>query len=125
MSSWQVASIKNHKDIFRWLVEAGAESHAPFLEIARIGAADTSTLASATLQRYTFLRSRAKKNCSNPSCSDVGRALLKCKGCNEARYCGKECQLAHWKVHRADCKRSKELKVDDEKGSPGRTLTHI
>lgn len=30
--------------------------------------------------------------------------LLKCKGCNIAKYCGKECQVADWKwEHKSEC----------------------
>jgi hypothetical protein len=37
---------------------------------------------------------------------------MKCTGCKQARYCAEECQLAHWKAHKADCKRwSAEAKV--------------
>lgn len=31
-------------------------------------------------------------------------ALLVCSGCAEARYCGPDCQRAHWKAHKAACK---------------------
>jgi len=36
-------------------------------------------------------------------------ALMKCKGCNIAHYCKKECQAAHWQlVHKEACKRFKK-----------------
>ncbi len=31
--------------------------------------------------------------------------LSKCSRCNVAKYCGRDCQLAHWKAgHKAECK---------------------
>lgn len=32
------------------------------------------------------------------------KAPLKCGNCGTARYCSKECQRAHWKIHKAFCK---------------------
>ncbi|KAH8593394.1 hypothetical protein B0O99DRAFT_515819 [Bisporella sp. PMI_857] len=31
-------------------------------------------------------------------------ALKACKGCFLIQYCSKECQIAHWKLHKIDCK---------------------
>ncbi len=49
--------------------------------------------------------------CGNPRCSnfggecEAGLALKKCGGCQAVRYCGAECQRAHWREgHRAECK---------------------
>jgi hypothetical protein len=41
--------------------------------------------------------------CSSPGCSGAG--LLRCTACEQARYCGQQCQRAHWKAHKTDCKR--------------------
>jgi hypothetical protein len=47
--------------------------------------------------------------CNNPLCSNVAgpsEALLvqgktsRCSGCRAARYCGKACQVSHWKQHK-------------------------
>jgi hypothetical protein len=35
----------------------------------------------------------------------VGVKLLKCAGCRTTLYCSLECQKAHWKTHKPDCKR--------------------
>jgi hypothetical protein len=38
--------------------------------------------------------------------------IKRCPACKQARYCGEPCQYAHWKAHKANCKRwSAELKV--------------
>jgi hypothetical protein len=51
--------------------------------------------------------------CNNPGCSNLAKAVeqsivsgkgCKCSGCQVARYCGKACQLAHWKQHKPVCK---------------------
>jgi hypothetical protein len=50
--------------------------------------------------------------CSNPECGGIGPK--RCSRCKQVRYCGRECQLAHWKAHKADCKRwSAELTAAD------------
>ncbi len=33
-----------------------------------------------------------------------GGKLRECTGCRSVRYCGRECQLKHWPVHKAPCK---------------------
>ena len=49
--------------------------------------------------------------CSNPSCanmegeSEVGLANKICTRCRVVYYCSKECQVAHWEVHKDQCKR--------------------
>ncbi|KAK0209659.1 hypothetical protein IW262DRAFT_1416458 [Armillaria fumosa] len=30
--------------------------------------------------------------------------MLTCSGCSLVRYCSKDCQFAHWKLHKKDCK---------------------
>ena len=38
------------------------------------------------------------------SCGVSKRNLKTCKGCGNAKYCGKECQTKHWKIHKEECK---------------------
>jgi hypothetical protein len=48
--------------------------------------------------------------CSNPTCNGAG--LLRCTACQQTRYCGQQCQRAHWTAHKVDCKRQRaELKA--------------
>eukprot|EP00878_Enallax_costatus_P025673 GHUV01027492.1.p1 GENE.GHUV01027492.1~~GHUV01027492.1.p1 ORF type:complete len:406 (+),score=160.74 GHUV01027492.1:634-1851(+) len=47
--------------------------------------------------------------CNNPGCMNedgCSEAELgsRCKGCMSARYCGRECQKEHWKLHKVVCK---------------------
>ena len=37
-------------------------------------------------------------NCTNKTCK------LVCSRCNKQKYCNKECQIAHWKIHKNYCK---------------------
>ena len=55
--------------------------------------------------------------CNNPGCGNLGGfsevQLVKgtssrCSGCRAARYCGRSCQVAHWKEHKGMCKKVKE-----------------
>jgi hypothetical protein len=62
----------------------------------------------ASAEQTAYLE--AKTHCSNPGCSGAG--IKRCPACKQARYCGEPCQYAHWKAHKADCKRwSAELKA--------------
>jgi hypothetical protein len=51
--------------------------------------------------------------CNNPACSSVSgpselqlvsSSRTKCSACRAARYCGPECQRAHWRQHKPVCK---------------------
>ncbi len=43
-----------------------------------------------------------------PPCDGCGRQARhsrRCGGCRAARYCSRECQRAHWPLHRESCRR--------------------
>ena len=40
--------------------------------------------------------------CGNPSCTK--ESTSRCTGCGVVAYCGRECQKAHWKVHKLQCR---------------------
>jgi hypothetical protein len=51
--------------------------------------------------------------CNNPTCSNISgpseAGLVKgssstCGGCRTARYCCRDCQTQHWKLHKSVCK---------------------
>lgn len=48
------------------------------------------------------------KKCYNCEILEIrfGKKLLYCKGCGDACYCSKECQINHWKIHDIYCKDS-------------------
>lgn len=40
------------------------------------------------------------------NCKQQCPSARKCGGCNTAFYCSKECQRAHWEVHKPSCPRA-------------------
>ena len=92
------AENKNDKMV-RCLIKHGANSQASTTD-GFSNAAYFSKYYGAPVVQTEYLE--AKAHCSNPSCSGAG--LKKCTGCKQVRYCGQECQLAHWKAHKKNCK---------------------
>jgi hypothetical protein len=96
------ASAMKHADVVKWLVKAGANTQASAaFDGSEFTAAAFSNSLGASAEQTAYLE--AKTHCSSPGCKGAG--LLKCTGCKQARYCGEACQLAHWKAHKADCRR--------------------
>ena len=52
----------------------------------------------------TELQSQSHEECAN--CKKAQPNLKKCGACRKVQYCGKECQRAHWKEHKSNCKES-------------------
>ena len=52
------------------------------------------------------LQQRLMDKCSNPNCANPSseKELSECAACRSARYCSRDCQLAHWNEHKATCK---------------------
>jgi ankyrin repeat protein len=92
------SSAGKHQSIAAYLIKKGANPQAS--DPAFGTAADVSRRFGASANQIAYLE--AKLYCSNPGCSGAG--IKKCTGCKKARYCGPECQLAHWQAHKADCK---------------------
>ena len=58
------------------------------------------------------VRETAKKQDGLLSCVACKKtSSQRCTGCYVARYCSKECQLAHWKEHKSECAKNKDLFV--------------
>jgi ankyrin repeat protein len=115
MTPLMTASVKKHAEIVKWLIKAGAETQAYVGN--NITAASISSHAGASAEQTAYLE--AKTHCSKPGCSGAG--IMKCTACKQARYCQEGCQLAHWKAHKADCKRWRmELDAGKSKGGGGK-----
>jgi ankyrin repeat protein len=96
-----MASNQKHTKASKLLIKYGADAQASSMFGT---AADVSKNAGAPASQMEYLN--AKAHCSNLDCSGAGHK--KCTGCKQARYCGQSCQLAHWKAHKAECKKCKE-----------------
>jgi len=50
-------------------------------------------------------QSAAFSLCNNPACEAMrlNECLKRCTRCRNAQYCSKECQIAHWKIHKKSC----------------------
>jgi ankyrin repeat protein len=93
-----VASSGKHDKVIRWLTKNGADTASS----SHFGtAAEISRIYGAPAEQTAYLE--AKAHCSNPGCDGTG--LRKCQGCKQVRYCGVECGLAHWSLHKSECKR--------------------
>ena len=59
--------------------------------------------------------------CSNPACvnfsgeSEVSTSNKACTGCKVVYYCSRECQVAHWKVHKTLCKQLQGRSEEEHK----------
>ena len=51
----------------------------------------------------TLINNDTKCAKCSKSALDLGRILLKCGRCKKVYYCNKECQKAHWKIHKPVC----------------------
>ena len=49
-------------------------------------------------------RPPAPRVCANPGCGATD-GLRRCGGCSAVRYCGEACSHAHWRAHKAECRR--------------------
>jgi ankyrin repeat protein len=99
------AAYMDHKKIVAFLIKHGADPKASAPAYGT--AANVSKICGASDEQTAYLE--AKTHCSNPGCSGIG--LKKCTGCKQARYCGKECQLAHWPTHKNKCKEAAKDKA--------------
>ena len=52
--------------------------------------------------------------CANPDCNTggvigAGQPVRKCANCLIVKYCSRECQEAHWPIHRFSCHLPEEM----------------
>jgi len=57
-------------------------------------------------------------NCNKTDDSN-GEKLLVCSRCKVVRYCGRDCQVQHWKEHKKECKSMSSLSASVTLGPPG------
>jgi ankyrin repeat protein len=100
VSPLMTAAYNEHGDVVAFLVKYGANVQvvAPSFGTA----AEVSRRAGAPAQQTQFLEDRS--HCARLGCDGAGKK--KCAGCLKVYYCTRECQLAHWQAHKAECRRS-------------------
>ena len=73
----------------------------------------------ASQEHLTQTELRKMSKCS--FCSQFSAVLKKCAHCHKVEYCGRECQLKHWPMHKSACKASDtnpENSTPTQNGSP-------
>jgi ankyrin repeat protein len=93
------AVAQEHRDVITSLLKNGANAQAHTTEFGT--AANYSKLHGAPTEQTAYLEART--HCAKSGCSGAG--LKKCAGCLEVFFCSKDCQVAAWPAHKADCKR--------------------
>jgi hypothetical protein len=95
-----LASSKKHEKIVRYLLKNGADAQASAYGLDGT-AANISKWYGASAEQTAYLEARTY--CAKSGCSGAG--LKKCANCREFFFCSKDCQVAAWPAHKADCKR--------------------
>ena len=57
-------------------------------------------------------------------CATSVERLKKCAGCLQRLYCSPECQVAHWEVHKPECKRMKAERRAAERAKAEAATNH-
>jgi hypothetical protein len=106
------------------LKEALSPANMNMVKAFELGVADKHTLVKFFKKRipctcldhtYKEVKSIPKMGlCCNVLCDQPGRSatrksMLKCTRCRQVNYCSRECQVAHWPVHKTFCDKYKDL----------------
>jgi ankyrin repeat protein len=95
-----IAARFEHADVVTFLIKYGANVQDS--ADAHGTAADISKEYAAPSKQTQYLEART--HCAMPGCDGIG--AKKCAGCLKVYYCTRECQLAHWPAHKAECRQS-------------------
>ena len=83
---------------------------------------DSVDSVTASLESSSLAPSLPSPNVQSDECAQCGfninsddsverRNLLRCSACKSTYYCNKECQEAHWEIHKAECSTIKTNKT--------------
>ena len=89
---------QGHKDLALLLVQRGA----PTLVGDMMGITPLCGAASGGIRAALVAEAAKGKRCA---VCGAGGKLKKCSGCHTVRYCGADCQRAHWPDHRRTCRK--------------------
>jgi hypothetical protein len=80
-----------------------AEKDGPINEKAGSSLARLQSAARLSNNNYDNRKSVGIKICHHCQKIETQVVLMKCQRCKSAYYCGKECQVADWKIHKRTC----------------------
>ena len=63
------------------------------------------------------LPSRLPRVCAAPGCGAI-HGLKRCGGCGMVRYCSEACSRAHWRAHKAECRRLQAERAAGDAAAP-------
>ena len=74
--------------------------------VAAVQARDAPQPSNSLLvaEPFTPQQCSPRRMCAAPGCGGT-RGLHRCGGCGAVWYCGPGCSRAHWREHRAECRR--------------------
>jgi ankyrin repeat protein len=101
-SALSVAVGNNHVDCVRALVEAGADI------TIRVDGESVEDFANKTgnsdeLRMVLLLPAKKRRRCEQCGTTTTGQKMMKCSACMTVYYCNRECQTAHWLLHKPVC----------------------
>ena len=78
-----------------------------YMALRPMGGMESETMR--IIKEHACRNSYTDNSCGN--CGGKG-AQKKCSRCGDIWYCNRDCQVAHWKVHKKDCKKQEKIKLD-------------
>ena len=73
----------------------------------------SNELSSMTIDTSSSSKKKKKNTCL--FCLKEVQGSQGCSRCGTARYCGRECQMKHWPVHKNSCRDSNDTEDNNEK----------
>jgi hypothetical protein len=104
-----IAALYKQEHVVAFLIKYGADVQ--FFSPRYGTATDVSKNSQAPAKQTEYLEARA--HCTKPECTGAG--VKKCAGCLKVFSFARECQIAHWSAHKAECRRSADKTTSIEK----------